>query len=187
MEISNPSFMISTRMIPLLCISTSRNLLSLIFIINPGDLYTHHSIAVGLHITTPILFKGCLDSKFTHHHPDKTQQHYAFSCDGPSRGGTCDISSWDSFYLASFWILNSLAWITFYFHWKHLTLYGSSPSLFDSSSLYLNGWFRDYLWSNSSSLIQGYDTLGANDLSTWSWIFLGSHLLFATSFMFLIS
>ena len=167
--------------------SFNKSLSSSIFTIKPGDLYTHHSIAVGLHITTPILLKGCLDSKLTHHHPDKTQQHYAFSCDGPSRGGTCDVSSWDSFYLSSFWVLNTLAWTTFYFHWKHLTLYGSSPSLFDSSSTYLNGWFRDYLWSNSSPLIQGYNTHGANDLSIWSWIFLGAHLLFATSFMVLIS
>ena len=167
--------------------SFNKSLLSLIFTINPGDLYTHHSIALGLHITTLVLLKGCLDSRFTYHHPDKTHQHYAFSCDGPSRGGTCDTSSWDSFYLSSFWILNTLAWITFYFHWKHLTLYGSSPSLFDSSSTYLNGWFRDYLWFNSSSLIQGYNTHGANDLSTWSWIFLGAHLVFATGFMFLIS
>lgn len=167
--------------------SSNKSLSSLIFTINPGDLYTHHSIAVGLHITTPILLKGCLDSKLTYHHPDKTQQHYAFSCDGPSRGGTCDVSSWDSFYLPSFWVLNTLAWITFYFHWKHLSLLTSSPSLFDSSSTYLNGWFRDYLWFNSSALIQGYNTHGANDLSAWSWIFLGAHLSFATSFMFLIS
>lgn len=172
---------------PLHLSSSNKSLSSLISTINPGDLYTHHSIAVGLHITTPILLKGCLDPKLTYHHPDKTQQHYAFSCDGPSRGGTCDVSSWDSFYLPSFWILNTLAWTTFYFHWKHLTLLTSSASLFDSSSTYLNGWFRDYLWSNSSPLIQGYNTHGANDLSTWSWIFLGAHLSFATSFMFLIS
>jgi photosystem I P700 chlorophyll a apoprotein A2 len=165
----------------------NKSLSSFIFTIGPGDLYTHHSIAVGLHVTTLIVLKGCLDSKQSHHYPDKTQQHYAFSCDGPSRGGTCDVSSWDSFYLATFWTLNTLAWSTFYYHWKHLTLYIASPSLFDSASVYLNGWFRDYLWSNSSSLIHGYNTSGANDLSTWSWLFLGAHLLFATSFMFLIS
>ncbi len=160
---------------------------SFLFALNPGDLYTHHSISLGLHVTTLILLKGCLDSHFTHHYPDKIQQQYSFSCDGPSRGGTCDVSSWDSFYLASFWELNTLAWITFYYHWKHLILYSSSPLLFDMASIYLNGWFRDYLWFNSSSLIQGYNTYGANDLSIWSWVFLGAHLLFATGFMFLIS
>jgi photosystem I P700 chlorophyll a apoprotein A2 len=167
--------------------SFNKSVSSFLYLIGPGDLYAHHSIAVGLHVTTLILLKGCLDSRFSHHYPDKIQQHYAFSCDGPSRGGTCDVSSWDSFYLSSFWVLNTLAWISFYFHWKHLTLSTSSPSLFDTLSLYLNGWFRDYLWFNSSSLIRGYDAYGANDLSVWSWIFLGAHLLFATGFMFLIS
>ena len=167
--------------------SSNKSLSSSLSPLDSGDLLTHHSIAVGLHITTLILLKGCIDSKFTYLYPDKTQQHYAFSCDGPSRGGTCDISSWDSFYLSSFWILNTLAWTTFFFHWKHLTLLTSSASLLDNASTYLNGWFRDYLWFNSSALIQGYNTHGANDLSTWSWIFLGAHLLFATGFMFLIS
>ena len=172
----------------LTCLSTfNKSLSSFIWCVGPGDIYTHHSIAVGLHVTTLIVLKGCLDSKHSHHYPDKTQQHYAFSCDGPSRGGTCDVSSWDSYYLASFWTLNTLAWSTFYYHWKHITLYSTSATLFDSASRYLNGWFRDYLWSNSSSLIHGYNTSGANDLSTWSWLFLGAHLLFATSFMFLIS
>ena len=38
--------------------------------------------------------------------PDKMEHSYGFSCDGPGRGGTCDISAWDSFYLATFWMLN---------------------------------------------------------------------------------
>ena len=77
--------------------------------------------------------------------PDKIHFGYGFACDGPGRGGTCDISAWDSFYLATFWMVNTNAWITFYFHWKHLTLWQNINS-FDESSTYLNGWFRDYLW-----------------------------------------
>merc|ERR1719220_1077334 len=73
------------------------------------------------------------------------------------RGGTCDISAWDSFYLSTFWMLNTNAWVIFYFHWKFITL--STPFQFDESSTYLNGWFRDYLWFYSSSLIRGYDAL----------------------------
>jgi photosystem I P700 chlorophyll a apoprotein A2 len=57
--------------------------------------------------------------------PDKIHFGYGFPCDGPGRGGTCDISAWDSFYLATFWMLNTNAWIMFYFHWKHLTLWSS--------------------------------------------------------------
>ena len=82
-------------------------------------------------------------------------------------------------------MLNTNSWIVFYFHWKHLTYH--TITIFDESSTYLNGWFRDYLWLNSTALINGYDTTGANDLSVWAWIFLSAHLCWATGFMFLIS
>ena len=49
--------------------------------------------------------------------PDKKDFGYAFPCDGPGRGGTCDISAWDAFYLAAFWMLNTVSWIVFYIHW----------------------------------------------------------------------
>ena len=47
--------------------------------------------------------------------------------------------------------------------------------------------FRDYLWFNSTQLINGYNPFGANDLSVASWLFLAAHLCWATGFMFLIS
>lgn len=55
--------------------------------------------SLGLHIT--VLIRG---SKLM---PDKMEHSFGFSCDGPGRGGTCDISAWDSFYLAT----------CFYFHY----------------------------------------------------------------------
>ena len=55
--------------------------------------------------------------------PDKKDFGYSFPCDGPGRGGTCDISAWDAFYLAVFWELNTVSWTVFYFHWKHLALW----------------------------------------------------------------
>ena len=36
--------------------------------------------------------------------PDKKDFGYSFPCDGPGRGGTCDISAWDAFYLSVFWM-----------------------------------------------------------------------------------
>jgi photosystem I P700 chlorophyll a apoprotein A2 len=68
--------------------------------------------------------------------PDKLSFSYGFACDGPGRGGTCDISAYDSFYLATFWMLNSNAWFLFYFHYKHLTLWQNTVFLFDESSTY---------------------------------------------------
>ena len=49
------------------------------------------------------------------------------------------------------------------------------------------GWLRDYLWQNSSQLINGYNPYGMNNLSVWAWMFLFGHLVWATGFMFLIS
>jgi photosystem I P700 chlorophyll a apoprotein A2 len=155
--------------------------------LGPGDFLAYHSIALGLHVTALILLKGALDSQGSFLMPDKAQFGFGFSCDGPSRGGTCDISAWDAFYLAFFWALNSNAWLMFYFHWKHLLVWQGLYAKFEESSTFLNGWFRDYLWFNSSSLIRGYDSAGANDLSVWDWAFLAAHLCWAVGFMFLIS
>ncbi|KAF3622457.1 Photosystem I chlorophyll a apoprotein A2 [Capsicum annuum] len=60
-------------------------------------------------------------------------------------------------------------------------------SQFNESSTYLMGWLRDYLWLNSSQLINGYNLFGMNSLSVWAWMFLFGHLVWATRFMFLIS
>nr|AVY51805.1 photosystem I apoprotein A2 [Pyrocystis lunula] len=166
--------------------SVSTTFDSIFLPISSGDLIAHHAIALGLHVTSLICIKGSLDARGSRIMPDKLSYGFGFSCDGPGRGGTCDISAWDAFYLAFFWMLNSSSWILYYFHWKHLTL-DTNAAVFNESSSYLNGWFRDYLWFNSSSLIRGYDCLGANDISLWAWLFLAAHLCWATGFMFLIS
>nr|VDD65965.1 unnamed protein product [Brassica oleracea] len=75
----------------------------------------------------------------------------------------------------------------FYWHWKHITLWQGNVSQFNESSTYLMGWLRDYLWLNSSQLINGYNPFGMNSLSVWAWMFLFGHLVWATGFMFLIS
>ena len=101
--------------------------------IGPGDFLVHHAIALGLHTTALILVKGALDARGSKLMPDKKDFGYSFPCDGPGRGGTCDISAWDAFYLAMFWMLNTIGWVTFYWHWKHMTIWGGNPSQFDES------------------------------------------------------
>ena len=155
--------------------------------IGPGDFLVHHAIALGLHTTTLILVKGALDARGSKLMPDKKDFGYSFPCDGPGRGGTCDISAWDAFYLAVFWALNTVGWLTFYWHWKHLAIWQGNVAQFNESSTYLMGWFRDYLWLNSSQLINGYNPMGSNNLAVWAWMFLFGHLVWATGFMFLIS
>ena len=49
------------------------------------------------------------------------------------------------------------------------------------------GWLRDYLWVDSSSLIDGYSSFGMNAQAVWAWMFLFGHLVWATGLMFLIS
>ena len=165
----------------------NNNTNSLFIEIGPGDFLVHHAIALGLHTTTLILVKGALDARGSKLMPDKKRFGYGFPCDGPGRGGTCDISAWDAFYLAIFWMLNTIGWVTFYWHWKHLGIWQGNTKQFYESSTYLMGWLRDYLWLNSSQLINGYNPLGMNALSVWSWMFLFGHLIYATGFMFLIS
>ena len=160
---------------------------SLFLTIGPGDFLVHHAIALGLHTTTLILVKGALDARGSKLMPDKKDFGYSFPCDGPGRGGTCDISAWDAFYLAMFWMLNTIGWVTFYWHWKHLSVWSGNVAQFNESSNYLMGWLRDYLWLNSSQLINGYNPYGMNNLAVWAWMFLFGHLIWATGFMFLIS
>ena len=160
---------------------------SLFLAIGPGDFLVHHAIALGLHTTTLVLVKGALDARGSKLMPDKKDFGYSFPCDGPGRGGTCDISAWDAFYLAMFWMLNTLGWLTFYWHWKHLAIWSGNVAQFNNSSTHLMGWFRDYLWLNSAQLINGYNSYGMNNLAVWAWMFLFGHLVWATGFMFLIS
>ncbi|KAK6771755.1 hypothetical protein RDI58_030991 [Solanum bulbocastanum] len=90
--------------------AVNENSNSLFLTIGPGDFLVHHAIALGLHTTTLILVKGALDARGSKLMPDKKDFGYSFPCDGPGRGGTCDISAWDAFYLAVFWMLNTIGW-----------------------------------------------------------------------------
>ena len=159
---------------------------SLLIPLGPGDFLAHHAISLALHVTSLIVLKGSLDGCGSKLMPDKLHLGFGYACDGPGRAGTCDLAAWDATFLAIFWLLNRCAWITFYFHWKHLSF--NIIFQFHESSTSLNGWFRDYLWFNSTALIHGYNSFGSNTgLSIWAWAFLGAHLCWATGFMFLIS
>jgi photosystem I P700 chlorophyll a apoprotein A2 len=81
--------------------------------IGPGDFLVHHAIALGLHTTALILVKGALDARGSKLMPDKKDFGYSFPCDGPGRGGTCDISAWDAFYLAMFWMVRPVESVRF--------------------------------------------------------------------------
>ena len=149
----------------------------------PADLLLAHALGLGLHTTSLIVLKGALNAPGTKLMPDKVAHGFAFPCDGPGRGGTCDISAWDSIYLAAFWMLNTVAWSEFTFHAKHLGTWNGSYIQFDLSSSSLNGWFRDYLWFKSAGLIRGYETTCSFDLAVLAWAFLLGHLYPTTSIL----
>jgi photosystem I P700 chlorophyll a apoprotein A2 len=155
--------------------------------LSSADFLVHHAISLGLHTTSLILLKGSLDARSSRLVPDKAALGFGFPCDGPGRGGTCDVSSWDTFYLACFWLLNLISWTLFYFHFRHLTLWQQLSSALSENGSSLMSWFRDYLWFNSAPLIRGYSLSAVSDISPWSWIFLAAHLCWAVGFMFLIS
>merc|ERR1712226_53638 len=54
---------------------------------------------------------------------------------------------------------------------------------FANSAIDINGWLRDFLWSQASQVIQSYGS--AN--SAYGLIFLGAHFIWAFSLMFLFS
>jgi photosystem I P700 chlorophyll a apoprotein A1 len=54
---------------------------------------------------------------------------------------------------------------------------------FANGAISINGWLRDFLWSQSSQVIQSYGSSG----SAYGLIFLGAHFVWAFSLMFLFS
>ena len=97
---------------------------------------------------------------------DKSLLGFRFPCDGPGRGGTCQISAWDHAYLGLFWMYNAISVVIFHFSWKHQSsVWGIggqaylTAGTFENTGVTINGWLRDFLWSQSSQVIQSYGSL----------------------------
>jgi photosystem I P700 chlorophyll a apoprotein A1 len=58
-----------------------------------------------------------------------------------------------------------------------------ATDLFAQSANTINGWLRDFLWAQSSQVIQSYGSA----LSAYGLVFLGAHFIWAFSLMFLFS
>ncbi|KAL0685473.1 hypothetical protein Bca4012_052321 [Brassica carinata] len=83
--------------------------------------------------------------------PDKANLGFRFPCDGPGRGGTCQVSAWDHVFLGLFWMYNSISVVIFHFSWKMQSdVWGSisdqgvvthiTGGNFAQSSITINGW-----------------------------------------------
>jgi photosystem I P700 chlorophyll a apoprotein A1 len=159
-----------------------------------ADFMVHHIHAFTIHVTTLILFKGLLYARNSRLIPDKANLGFRFPCDGPGRGGTCQVSGWDHVFLGLFWMYNSISVVLFHFSWKMQSdIWGSvtpqgaishiTGGNFAQSAITINGWLRDFLWSQASQVIQSYGSA----LSAYGLIFLGAHFIWAFSLMFLFS
>ena len=158
-----------------------------------ADFMVHHIHAFTIHVTVLILVKGFLFARNSRLIPDKSNLGFRFPCDGPGRGGTCQVSGWDHVFLGLFWMYNSLSIVLFHFSWKMQSDVWGSVSLkgvshitggnFAQSSITINGWLRDFLWAQASQVIQSY----GSSLSAYGLIFLGAHFVWAFSLMFLFS
>ena len=159
-----------------------------------ADFMVHHIHAFTIHVTALILLKGVLYARSSRLIPDKGNLGFRFPCDGPGRGGTCQVSGWDHVFLGLFWMYNSLSIVIFHFSWKmqsdvwgtvspdgtvsHIT-YGN----FAQSAITINGWLRDFLWAQATQVIGSYGSA----LSAYGLLFLGAHFIWAFSLMFLFS
>ena len=160
-----------------------------------ADFMVHHIHAFTIHCTLLILMKGVLYSRSSRLVSDKVELGFRYPCDGPGRGGTCQISPWDHVFLGIFWMYNTLSVVIFHFFWKMQSdVWGvydvSSQKIvhvtggdWSVNSITINGWLRNFLWSQAAEVIQSY---GSN-LSGYGLIFLGAHFVWAFSLMFLWS
>ena len=69
-----------------------------------ADFMVHHIHAFTIHVTVLILLKGVLYARSSRLVPDKANLGFRFPCDGPGRGGTCQVSAWDHVFLGLFWM-----------------------------------------------------------------------------------
>nr|YP_010903901.1 photosystem I P700 apoprotein A1 [Hypnea musciformis]WCH56952.1 photosystem I P700 apoprotein A1 [Hypnea musciformis] len=175
-------------------ISVSNKIAMMPIKLGTADFMVHHIHAFTIHVSVLILVKGFLFSRNSRLIPDKSNLGFRFPCDGPGRGGTCQVSGWDHVFLGLFWMYNCLSIVLFHFSWKMQSdVWGSiSPSgavshitggNFAQSSITINGWLRDFLWAQASQVIQSY----GSSLSAYGLIFLGAHFVWAFSLMFLFS
>eukprot|EP01026_Neomeris_dumetosa_P010132 TRINITY_DN136_c2_g1_i11.p1 TRINITY_DN136_c2_g1~~TRINITY_DN136_c2_g1_i11.p1 ORF type:complete len:380 (-),score=9.58 TRINITY_DN136_c2_g1_i11:149-1288(-) len=160
-----------------------------------SDFLVHHIHAFTIHVTVLILLKGVLFARSSRLIPDKANLGFVFPCDGPGRGGTCQVSAWDHVFLGLFWMYNSLSIVIFHFSWKMQsdvwgTVNASTGSIshitggnFAASANTINGWLRDFLWAQASQVISSYGSA----LSAYGLMFLGAHFVWAFSLMFLFS
>ena len=83
-----------------------------------ADFLIDHIHAFSLHLTVLIIFKAISHSRSSRLISDKLDLGFQYPCDGPARGGTCQVSPWDHLFLSSSWMYNLIDIILFHYSWK---------------------------------------------------------------------
>lgn len=174
-----------------------------------ADFIVHHIHAFTIHVALLICMKALLYARESRSLSSKLELGWIYPCDGPGRGGTCQISPYDHIYLAVFWSYNSVSIVLFHYFWKmqsdvwgickkrmnvpnilpHIKGYHfvSSKHLsagdFSLHSSTINGWLRNFLWSQGAQVIQSY----GSSISHMGLIFISTYFIWAFSLMFLYS
>jgi photosystem I P700 chlorophyll a apoprotein A1 len=162
-----------------------------------ADFMVHHIHAFTIHVTLLVLLKGLLYGRSSRLVSDKFKLGTRYPCDGPGRGGTCQISTFDHLYLAVFWMYNSLSVLLFHYFWKsqsdvwgvidnssEMTITHMSGGDFSVNATTINAWLRNFLWSQAAQAIQSY---AVASICSFGFIFISAHFVWAFSLMFLYS
>jgi photosystem I P700 chlorophyll a apoprotein A1 len=114
-----------------------------------SDFLVQHVDAFTIHTSLLISLKGTLYSRSSRLITDKYSLGFRYPCDGPGRGGTCQVSGWDHTFLNLFWVYNCISIVIFHFYWKVSSdLLGSVNITSSSTSSY---GYSSYTYSLSHS------------------------------------
>jgi photosystem I P700 chlorophyll a apoprotein A1 len=155
-------------------------------VLGTADFMVHHIHAFTIHVTALILLKGVLFASWTWLISISVRWAWPRRHVSSFRLGPCVLGP----FLGS----NSISVVIFHFSWKMQSdvwggwLSGSSVNHITDTNLSrsantINGWLRDFLWSQSSQVIQSYGSA----LSAYGLMFLAGHFVWSFSLMFLFS
>lgn len=148
-----------------------------------ADYLVFHVDSFCLHTTVLILIKGVLMSRSSRLVSGKGVLGFVYPCDGPGRGGTCQISPWDHVFLGAFWAYNTGSVGFFHFFWYAQSVLWAQLDDWAVSANSINGWLASFLWTESAEVIQAYGT----PFCGYSLVFLTGHFVWALSLMFLFT
>ena len=148
-----------------------------------ADCLVFHLESFCIHTAALVLLKGLLVSRSSRLAADKGALGFAYPCDGPGRGGTCQVSPWDHVFLGTFWAYNTGAVGPFHSFWYAESFKWAQLDGWAGSAGSINGWLRSLLWTESAEVIQAYGSACAG----YSLVFFTGHFAWALSLMFLFT